>query len=36
MEKTFLTKQSIPIYNETQKLENKQQDKVKIILLDVY
>ena len=36
MEKTFMINQSIQIQNDMSKLENLQQDKMKIILLDVY
>ena len=36
MEQTFMTKQLIQIYNDMKKLKNKEQDKLKIILLDFY
>ena len=36
MGKTFMTKQLILIQNDMKKLENQHQDRVKIILLDVY
>ena len=34
--KTFMIKQSNLIWNDMKKLENWQQDKIKVILLDVY
>ena len=36
MEKTFMINQLIQMSNDMKKLENSQQDKLQIILVDVY